>query len=166
MTRAISDQAELLARSRPSDLYERDFYRWTVEQARAVRNGQWDDLDWDNLAEEIGSVGRNDRRSVKSHLKVLLAHLLKCIVQPERWTESWDHTIRAQRNEIVVLLDHSPSLRGMPGEAFREVYKDAVFLAHGDTGISEDGFPEEPPFTVEDALSADFFPGPARASGR
>ncbi len=141
--------------------YESDFYAWTVAQADAIRAGRWDELDWDNLAEEIESVGRNDRRAVRSHLEVLLAHLLKCIIQPVRWTESWDHTIRAQRQAIDELLAGSPSLRGLPAERFDDAYRHAVLLAHRDTGIDEDKFPAEPPFTLAQALSPDFFPGPA-----
>jgi hypothetical protein len=149
-----------------SDLYERDFYQWTVTQAQAVRESRWDELDWENLAEEVESVGRNDRRAVRSHLEVLLAHLLKCIVQPERWTESWDNTIQAQRRDIAQLIERSPSLRSLPAASVGDAYAYAIFLAHRDTGIDEDDFPHKPSFTVDEALSPDFFPGPARERDR
>ncbi len=35
--------------------YERDFYSWLMEQARHLREGRFDALDRDNLAEEIES---------------------------------------------------------------------------------------------------------------
>lgn len=166
MTQSNSASSNLLDRRPDADLYERDFYRWTVEQAHAVRDGRWDDIDWENLAEEIDSVGRNDKRSVRSHLSVLLAHLLKCVVQPDRWTMSWDYTIRTQRREISLLLDRNPSLRGLPAQNFGKAYADAIFLAHRDTGLGEEPFPESPPFTLEEALSPDFFPGPPRRRSR
>ena len=38
--------------------YERDFYSWSLEQARHLRDGRFGALDRDNLAEEIESLGR------------------------------------------------------------------------------------------------------------
>ncbi len=38
--------------------YMRDFYSWLMEQARLIREGRWDAVDRDNLAEEIESLGR------------------------------------------------------------------------------------------------------------
>jgi len=39
-------------------LYNRDFYAWTLEQAALLRNHQWEALDIENLAEEIESFGK------------------------------------------------------------------------------------------------------------
>lgn len=149
----------LTARRRLSDLYERDFYSWTEEQSRALRESRWDDLDWENLAEEIESVGRNDRRALVSHLEVLLAHLLKCLIQPERRTRSWDQTISAQREDVAELIKRNPSLGRIPAERFAEAYARAIRLAAQDTGLDEQRFPATPPFTLADALSVGFFPG-------
>ena len=43
----------------PNDLYEADFYAWTQEQARLLRERRWDDLDLENLVDEVESVGRS-----------------------------------------------------------------------------------------------------------
>lgn len=40
------------------ELYETDFYAWTIEQAKFLRNGDWNKLDISNLAEEIQSLGK------------------------------------------------------------------------------------------------------------
>ena len=37
--------------------YERDFYSWSMERARLLRDGRDDALDRDNLAEEMNSPG-------------------------------------------------------------------------------------------------------------
>ena len=60
----------------PNSLYERDFYEWSQEQARLLREKRWDDLDLENLVEEVESVGRSQKQQVYSRLKVLIAHLL------------------------------------------------------------------------------------------
>jgi len=62
--------------------YEDDFYAWTVEQARLLRSGELSAIDAANVAEEIESMGRSDRRAIESRLAVLLTHLLKWQMQP------------------------------------------------------------------------------------
>jgi hypothetical protein len=80
--------------SRNSAGYENDFYAWTVEQARLLRSGELSAIDAANVAEEIESMGRSDRREIKSRLIALLSHLLKWRMQPEIRSTSWSGTIR------------------------------------------------------------------------
>ncbi len=84
--------------------YEKDFYAWTVEQARLLRAGELSALDVANIAEEIESLGRSDRRELGSRLTVLLLHLLKWRSQPDTRSKSWLATIREQRRQIEKLL--------------------------------------------------------------
>ena len=37
--------------------YEKDFYAWTMEQARLLRSGELSAVDIENIAEEIESIG-------------------------------------------------------------------------------------------------------------
>jgi hypothetical protein len=39
------------------NLYEADFHRWSEEQARAIRERRAGEVDWENVAEEIESLG-------------------------------------------------------------------------------------------------------------
>ena len=66
-----------------TSLYESDFYRWTVEQSEKLRSCEVDGLDSKNLAEEIESLGRQERRELRTHFNVLLGHLLKWHLLPE-----------------------------------------------------------------------------------
>src|ERR1035438_2138123 len=81
-------------------LYEQDFVLWAEETARLLRAGAFDDLDIENLAEEIESIGRKDRRELRSRLKVLLSHLLKWRIQPDLRSGSWRSTMAIQRSDI------------------------------------------------------------------
>jgi hypothetical protein len=54
--------------------YESDLYEWTKEQADAQRRRASNALDWDNLAEEIESLGTSQRSEIRSRLKALLVH--------------------------------------------------------------------------------------------
>jgi hypothetical protein len=98
-------------------LYEEDFVLWAEEQAielrRAADSGFNLRLDWGNLAEEIESLGRSQRRELKSRVANLTEHLLKLdlssAVEPRA---GWIETVERERREIEFLLEDSPSLRG------------------------------------------------------
>src|SRR5947199_379149 len=67
-------------------LYDQDFLRWTAEQARALHEaahvGSNLPLDWDNLAEEIESLGRAQRNQLASRIATILDHLMKLQASP------------------------------------------------------------------------------------
>ena len=68
--------------ARNSIAYEDDFFAWTQDQARLLREGKLTRVDAENVAEEIESMGKSDRREVKSCLRRLIMHLLKWPMQP------------------------------------------------------------------------------------
>ena len=72
---------------RPS-LYDDDIVTWSEEQAAALRalgtRGELSNaLDWENVAEEIESVGRSQIRAAESLLIQALAHILKHLSAPD-----------------------------------------------------------------------------------
>ena len=62
--------------------YHQDFYGWTQEQAKLLREHRLDELDLENLLEEVESMGKSEKRELESRLEVLLMHLLKWHYQP------------------------------------------------------------------------------------
>src|ERR1051325_1039077 len=138
--------------------YDEDFFAWTEEQARLLREGAFSEIDAANLAEEIESMGKNNRRELGSRLAVLLMHLLKWHYQPNRRSPSWATTVRDQRDEIEEILSDSPSLRPVVRDALSSVYKRARRKAIGETGLPEATFPSDCPFTLEQILAEDFLP--------
>jgi hypothetical protein len=137
--------------------YDDDFYAWTQAQAAALRAKAWEALDLDNLAEEIESLGKSDRRAVQSHLKVLLQHLLKCAYQPPPHA-SWRANIREARRQIELILDDSPSLRRQLPSFVTWAYPHACQDAADETGLSLATFPETCPWPPERALEENFLP--------
>ena len=93
-------------------LYERDFYAWANEQAALLRAGKLDRADIDNIAEEIESMGRSEKRTLVSRMSVLLLHLLKWRYQPAFRGTSWRLTIMEQRYRLADHLRDNPSLKG------------------------------------------------------
>lgn len=133
-------------------LYEQDFYQWTQQMAAVLRNSHFDQLDIGNIAEEIESLGRSDRRELKSRLTVLLMHLLKWRYQPEQRSNSWRATILEQRMQILDLLSESPSLVSYLKGEVDWCYNNAKSLAAAKTGLTLATFPQDCPYLLTEAL--------------
>jgi hypothetical protein len=133
-------------------LYEQDFHQWTQQMATVLRNGHFDQLDIENIAEEIESLGRSDRRELKSRLTVLLMHLLKWHYQPEHRSNSWRATITEQRIRILDLLSESPSLNNYLKDEMERCYNNAKALATDETGLTPSTFPQDCPYLLAEAL--------------
>ena len=145
---------------RPEQLtpYEQDYARWCAEQGALLREGRFGALDRENLAEEIESLGRSDRREIESRLKPLLVHLLKWRFQPQGRSASWRTTIDEQRWRIAKILKESPSLKGYPQEVLAEEYGFARWAAMEETGLPEETFPQTCPFAIDQVLATSFLP--------
>ncbi len=148
------------ALKRPDEpgLYERDFYEWSQGMARALREGRLGDLDIENVAEEIESLGRSDKREIGNRLGVLLVHLLKWRFQAEARSSGWWGTILTQRDGIRALIEESPSLRRHPAGVLAKEYQQARKVAAIETGLPIETFPELCPFRIEQVLDDDFLP--------
>ncbi len=140
-------------------LYERDFYAWTQEQAALLRSGRLDQLDVAHLAEEIEALGRQERRELVSRLGILLGHLLRWQFQPQLRGKSWRATISEQRRQIQRLLKESPSLKPELLAALPEAYQDGILLVVKETPLSEEDLPAECPYTLEQVMDLGFYPG-------
>jgi hypothetical protein len=92
-------------------LYDEDFVRWTEEQAAALRRAKSQSLtgtrgsnlplDWENLAEEIESLGKSDRRELRSQITRVLRHLLKLEASPAAEPRAgWRATKRERKSRV------------------------------------------------------------------
>jgi hypothetical protein len=138
--------------------YDEDFYAWTQEQARLLRTGQFALVDIENVAEELESMGRSDKRELDSGLEILLMHLLTWQIQPNFRSTSWQGTIREQRRRIERAFRESPSLRPQIPRLLPDAYIEAREKAIEETGLADAAFPTECPFTPEQILAEDFLP--------
>ncbi|MCX7112904.1 MAG: DUF29 domain-containing protein [Proteobacteria bacterium] len=140
--------------------YETDVINWSKEQARLLRNGRFDALDIEHIADEIEDVGKSEQRELESRMAVLLSHLLKWQHQPERRGSSWQRTIKEQRKSIARRICKTPSLKSdlQDAEWWESVWGDALIKAADETGIAFDLLPTSCPWTEQQVFSADFFP--------
>jgi hypothetical protein len=160
-SRAVKVAEKPRRRAAHESSYERDFYAWSSEQARALRTRRPEKLDWENLAEEIESLGRSDKREVRNRLRVLLVHLLKWQYQTKKRSPSWNGSIDEQRARLEMVLADSPSLRPAVQSLMDQTYAAARRRAGIEMRLSPAEvreLPETSPFTVEQVLDEEFFP--------
>ena len=151
--------------SEASDLYDRDFVLWTEEQAALLRSAEGSDLllDWDNLADEIESLGRSQRTELKSQIRRILRHLFKLVASPAAEPGGWHATIRDARVEIEDVLEDSPSLRREIADIVAKQGHSAAKLAaadlerHGERADKLSAILQRGGFTAEEVLG-DWFP--------
>lgn len=108
-------------------LYDRDFYAWSMETARLLREQRFAELDLEDLVEEVESLGKSQQKELWNRLGTLMEHLLYIAYltkpsQGERW--GWDDTVREQRRQLAKLLRDNPSLKHWLDETMAEAYSD------------------------------------------
>ena len=157
-------------------LDDEDFVAWSKQQAEALRAaaraGANLPIDWENLAEEVETLGASERRTLYSQLHRVIRHLLKLqfspAIEPRR---RWVETVGDARIQIEFVLEMSPSLKNEVEAAVaaeqtragREAIRDLQRYAEIDeTGVSKiraaqytvdqilgDWFPPDPRLTTE-----------------
>jgi Domain of unknown function DUF29 len=157
-SRAQLEHGSSAARARP--LYDQDFALWIEEQVAALRAGDVAALDLQNLIEELEGLTKGDQRALGSQLKRIMTHLLKQRYQQQRASRSWADSLRDGREQIEDILERSASLRRLLPDLMTRNYPRAVAQAASQTRLSEDVFPNRPPFDLAEVL------GEATSSGR
>lgn len=141
-------------RHKDATSYDSDFFKWTQIQAGFLKTGQFTKLDLENLREEIESLGRSDKRSLRSHTIILLIHKLKQKFQPEGQGNSfsWTSSISNAALEIKLVLEDSPSLRNELVKMYSKAYQDARQQAAIETKLDINTFPEKCPWAIQEVL--------------
>jgi hypothetical protein len=135
-----------------SRMYEADETGWLEQMSKLINERRYEALDYKHLSEYLLDMSKRDRREVFSRLKTLLVHLLKWEYQPRKRSRSWKTTIMTQRDELRDDLE-SKTLRNHALDVLHEAYARAVRYAAIETGLSEERFPKECPYTLDDLLS-------------
>lgn len=141
--------------------HDQDFYAWTHEQARLLREGRLHEADIAQIAEEIESLGKSEKRELISRLKVLLLHLLKWQFQPNRRSTSWQLTIMEQRRAVLDHLADNPSLHAQLSVAMATAHATAILAAARETRLVLGRFPENCPWSFDQIINPDFWPDAA-----
>ncbi|HWB47626.1 MAG TPA: DUF29 domain-containing protein [Stellaceae bacterium] len=156
-------------------LYDEDFVAWSKDQAEALRAearaGSNQKLDWENLAEEIESLGKSQRHELRSQVRRVIEHLLKLecslAMAPRR---GWCESISDARSEIDLILRDSPSLKREVRSAIaiglKPAARKAIFALeeHAELNTAARARIQAMTYTEEQILGDWFPPGPPPSS--
>jgi hypothetical protein len=140
-----------------STTYDTDFYAWATEQAALLRAGRLDQANIGNIAEEIESMGRIEKRELVNRLSVLLLHSLKWQAQPTGRCTSWRLSIEEQRDRLTDHLADNPSLKATLPVSIDIAYRLAVLGAARETGIDRTTFAAAGPWRFDEIAGPEFW---------
>src|SRR5262245_34048084 len=154
--------AKVLERS----LYESDYYAWTKEQAAKLRalaaarvNSQ---LDLENLAEEVESLGRSDLNTVRSQVSRIIEHLLKLEYSrsmPPR--DDWRHSVAQARDQVEdhITVSMGSDVTADLAKLFGRARRDAALglRRHGEREAAE-ALPTTCPYNLDQIVNHGWYP--------
>ncbi|WP_448524795.1 DUF29 domain-containing protein [Parathermosynechococcus lividus] len=156
-------------KAKPTSLYDEDYQRWLDQTVAQLKARNFSDLDLENLIEEIESLGRSEKHAISSYLMRLCEHLLKIKYwesEREMCLRGWKREVINFRLQIQEELEVSPSLKSFLQDVFRKQYKNGRKLFLNASELNAYLIPEEPVFSLEQALDEDWLPWPPESSSR
>ena len=110
-----------------NDLYERDFYSWSIQQADALKSRDLKAIDWENVIEEIADLGKTQQHNWEAFCARVIEHMLKIDYYreaTEKVLEHWLQEILDFRQKMAKLIKQNPGLKGQYAEMFAEAWDD------------------------------------------
>jgi hypothetical protein len=113
-----------------AQLYDRDWYAWTQDQAARLR--AWPEhlwpagLDVEHLAGEAEDLGGSQRRAIESYLRLVALHLLKLEFHPS--VDARSHSmgeVATFRDTLALDFRDSPSLRARCSDLYPGAWRRA-----------------------------------------
>lgn len=146
--------------------YETDFIDWTQEQSALLRAGKWAELDLEHIAEELEDMGKEQKLALQSLLRQILVHLIKLEHSPAREPRSkWTEEIIEFRDQAQARIEATPSLKHYTPELFAKAWQQARRAADKTFELHREqvSVPEICPYSIEQVLDPDYFPGAERS---
>ena len=148
-------------------LYDRDLQLWIDQTIDQLKNREFGSLDIEHLIEELVELGRAEKNALKSNLTILLAHLLKLLVQhdvPDSMKGSCYGSVLEHRQRVMDNLADTPSLKNILLETVEKAYHSGRKLAIKEGHLAKFGvrvpadsdYPMSCPFSIEQILDEDF----------
>lgn len=146
-------------------LFDTDIARWADEQSAALRrlaeSGASNAVDWENVIEEVESVGRSQRQAVDSLLVNALTHLLKICGDPDALSlGKWSSEVKTYLDQV------RPKVRGaiLTDLDLDELWRDSVESAEGELRLYGRVLPPDVPARCPFSL-AELLARPADVAG-
>jgi len=137
---------------------DQDLYGWAVQTAQLLKDRKMNEVNFDEIVEELESLGRSEKHELINRLSLIMSHLLKWQFQPNMRGHSWKYTIREQRDQTKIHWEDNPGLKGKLDEIMMKAHKVAASKATKETGLDEKTFPQKCPYTFEQLMDDTFYP--------
>ena len=137
------------------ELYEKDYNLWQKRSLEALKLRNSDLLDWDNLIIEIAEVGKSQKRALKNYTQRLIEHILKIKfwkTERERNLAHWRIEVRNFREQVLDILEGSPSLKTYLDQNYNDWYAKSVAKVEKEFAVSK-----EIQFDITELLNVEFF---------
>ncbi len=136
-------------------LHNEDLNLWLEEIAIAIKNRDFNNMDWDGLLEEIEDMTASQKRALRSYTKRLIEHILKLkywTTEQEYNQKVWRREVVNFRNEVKEILEDSPSLRNYLQDNYAAWYKKSVKAMRQEFEIPDNNF-----IPLDTILEEDYF---------
>lgn len=121
-------------------------------------HGCLDQIEIHKVFEDNKSMDKNRKSELISRLSVLIANLLKWHYNPHNRNSTWNLIVKHERSHVNKLLIKNQSLKDKCALYFTNAYECALTIAANETGMMEEEFPKQCPFTLADCLDHNFLP--------
>lgn len=138
-------------------LYEEDYLLWIAETVKQLKFRQLNELDYDNLIEELETLGRSEKRAVDSLLKQLLIHLLLYqywTVEQERNSNHWKAEIVNFRDQLIDEIQ-AKTIDNYARANLDNIYQKSLRFATVKSGLK---LPSQCPYTFEQIIDQNWLP--------
>ncbi len=107
-------------------LYDHDFWSWAQQQAKALRERRFDDVDWPNLLEEVEDLAGRHEDSWRSLCRSTLIHLMKIqYCSGADNATKWASEVSEWRREMYILLRTYPGMKSKVPQMFASSWETA-----------------------------------------
>ena len=143
-------------------VYDDDIVTWAEQQAAALRElaakpELSNAVDWENLIEEVETLGRSEWGGVASQIRNALAHILKGFCDPaslsrDAWSIETGNFLDQARDDYRPSMREKIDIDDLWRKAFRNASRElATYKRRIPPGI-----PRECPFTLDEILAENF----------
>jgi hypothetical protein len=154
--------------SENAELHEKDFYGWAMRSAELVRQGRFDEIDRDSLAEELEDMGKSEKRALIGLLGQSFSHIIKhqyLLNRSPSDERKWRVDAQVFWDDAMSVLRENPGLKGTMDRIVEDAWEKArneVFRSFQEFEHKSDldmaGIPGKCPISQESILSGDFLP--------
>ena len=150
-------EVEVIGVNEAPNLHDQDFYAWTREQVKFLKDKTFDKLDLIHLVELVESNGNSYAHNIVGNLEDLLMNLLRWRYQLKAGSREV-RKIDVQRTRLAQHIKNMPSLKNVLLERLLNSYQLAISWAVLENGLDNSYFPATCEWTLDQILDSNFYP--------